>query len=104
MKYCFDIDGTSCTTDCHYKDASPYWNVIKKINSLYDEGHHIIFFTSRGYKSGEDWKDFTKNQLNSWKIKYHELIMGKPQFDLMIDDRVVNNEVWYKDNNIEIDV
>ena len=47
-KYCFDIDGTICTTDCHYDDARPYKNVIKKINSLYDEGNHIIFFTSRG--------------------------------------------------------
>ncbi len=42
-KYCFDIDGTICTTDCHYDDARPYKNVIKKINSLYDEGNHIIF-------------------------------------------------------------
>ncbi len=41
-------------TDCHYDDARPYKNVIKKINSLYDEGNHIIFFTSRGYKSGKD--------------------------------------------------
>ena len=42
-KYCFDIDGTICTTDCHYDDARPYKNVIKKINTLYDEGNHIIF-------------------------------------------------------------
>ena len=28
MKYCFDIDGTICTTDCHYKDAKPYKEVI----------------------------------------------------------------------------
>lgn len=101
-KYCFDIDGTICTTDCHYDDARPYKNVIKKINSLYDEGNHIIFFTSRGYKSGKDWKKYTANQLLEWKVKYHELIMGKPQFDLMVDDRVINNKAWYKEHSIDL--
>ena len=46
MRYCFDIDGTICTTDCHYEDAKPYKNVIKKINSLYNSGNSIILYTS----------------------------------------------------------
>ena len=37
MRYCFDIDGTICTTDCHYKDAKPYQEVIDWINKKYDE-------------------------------------------------------------------
>lgn len=102
-KYCFDIDGTICTTDCHYDDARPYKNVISKINSLYEDGNHIIFFTSRGYKSGIDWRQYTENQLSNWKVKYHELIMGKPQYDLMIDDRSINNQNWYEENNISLD-
>tara|TARA_Y100000741_G_scaffold362053_1_gene347115 strand:+ start:1152 stop:1466 length:315 start_codon:yes stop_codon:yes gene_type:complete len=104
MIYGIDIDGTICTTNCEYKDAKPYNEVIKKINLLYDEGHKIIFFTSRGYKSGIDWYDFTKKQIDTWGVKYHELKMGKPQFDLFIDDKAVSNTQWYRDNNLEVDI
>ena len=29
----------------------------------------------------------TKYQLNKWKLKYHKLIMGKPSYDIFIDDK-----------------
>ena len=32
MRYCFDIDGTICSTNCNYKDAVPYKEVIDWIN------------------------------------------------------------------------
>ena len=69
MRYCFDIDGTICTTDCHYEDAKPYKNVIKKINSLYNSGNSIILYTSRGSGSGIDWSEFTKKQVDDWGVK-----------------------------------
>ena len=103
MKYCFDIDGTVCSTDCEYIDAVPYKQVIDKINQLYDEGHYIQIFTSRGTESGTDWRDFTEGQLVKWNIKYHKLIMGKPSYDLFIDDRVVNAKAWNKENILEIE-
>ena len=103
MKYCFDIDGTVCSTDCEYIDAVPYKQVIDKINQLYDEGHYIQIFTSRGTESGADWREFTEGQLFKWNIKYHKLIMGKPSYDLFVDDRVVNAKVWNKENNLEIE-
>ena len=74
MIYGFDIDGTICSTNCDYKDAEPYKEVIKEINHLYNQGHTIIFFTSRGYKSGKDWYNFTLNQINNWNVNYHKLI------------------------------
>ena len=49
MRYCFDIDGTICSTNCEYKDAVPYLEVIEWINKKYDEGHHIQFVSSRSY-------------------------------------------------------
>ena len=53
--YCFDIDGTICTnTDGDYEQAVPFKEVIKKINSLYDMGYKIIFFTARGTTTGID--------------------------------------------------
>ena len=103
MKYCFDIDGTVCSTDCEYIDAVPYKQVIDKINQLYDEGHYIQIFTSRGTESGADWRDFTEGQLFKWNVKYHKLIMGKPSYDLFVDDRAVNAKVWNKENNLEIE-
>ncbi len=102
MIYGFDIDGTICSTNCDYKDAEPYKEVIKEINHLYNQGHTIIFFTSRGYKSGKDWYNFTLNQINNWNVNYHKLIMGKPQFDIFVDDKAINNLEWYKINNISI--
>ncbi len=103
MIYGIDIDGTICTTDCDYSNARPYKEIIKKINSLFDEGHTIIFYTSRGYKSGTDWYDFTKKQIDNWGVKYHELKMGKPQFDIFIDDKAISNIEWYRKNNLNIE-
>ena len=34
-----------------------------------------------------DWLDLTKNQLNEWGVKYHDVRVGKPQYDLWIDDK-----------------
>ncbi len=102
MRYCFDIDGTICTTDCHYKDAVPYQSVIDKINKLYDDGHQIEFFTSRGTSSGEDWYQFTLEQLTEWNINFHKLTLGKPSYDLFIDDRAINNKDWYKQETLDI--
>ena len=102
IRYCFDIDGTICSTNCHYKDAKPYDDVIEKINSLYNSGNSIILYTSRGSGSGTDWSEFTKNQVDSWGVKYHELLLGKPMYDIFVDDRAINNKEWYKQNNIEV--
>jgi len=103
IRYCFDIDGTICSTDCDYKDAIPYVDVINKINQLYDSENYIILFTSRGSGSGIDWYDLTKKQVDSWGIKYHELLMGKPRYDIFIDDRAINNQDWYELQNIKVD-
>ena len=102
MRYCFDIDGTICTTDCHYKDAKPYQEVINWINKKYDEGHHIQFFSSRGTMSGTNWLQFTLEQLDGWGVKYHGVKLGKPHYDIFIDDRSINNEAWYEEENIKV--
>ena len=37
------------------------------------------------------------NNLKSWKVNFHELFMGKPSFDILIDDKAFNyNENWIK--------
>jgi glycerol-3-phosphate cytidylyltransferase len=91
--YCFDIDGTICSTDgLHdYNKAEPFNDVIKKINEYYYSGDKVIMYTARGGTSGKNWREFTIEQLDKWGVKYHELITsGKPSCDYFIDDKAIN--------------
>ena len=82
-----DIDGTICNiTNGIYTDAKPKKTNIKKINKLYEKGN-TIYWTARGSITGANWLEFTKYQLDGWGCKYHEVRIGKPQYDLWIDDK-----------------
>ena len=99
MIYVFDIDGTLCTLvkNADYKKAQPLSNRIEKVNKLYDEGNTIIFFTARGYVTKIDWRELTLNQLEEWNVKYHELILGKPNADVYVDDKAINDLDFFND-------
>jgi hypothetical protein len=77
-----------------YSTAAPIQKAIDKVNRLYQEGHHIVFWTARGTISGIDWRQLTEDQLLSWGIQYHELRFGKPVYDYFIDDKNINSEDW----------
>ena len=95
MIYCFDIDGTLCdNTDGEYEKAEPYFDIVSQVKVLYDAGHRIILYTARGSTTGIDWRELTENQLCSWGVKYHELVMGKPHADIYIDDKGINIAEW----------
>lgn len=95
MIYCFDLDGTICTQDLDdYSKAEPFYNVINKINKLYDEGNTIIFFTARGTVTGINWREITEQQLKKWDVRYHKLLFGKPAADIYIDDKAINIKDW----------
>jgi len=90
MNVYVDIDETICyyKGDRDYNLALPLVDNIKKINTLYDEGHHIKYWTARGTVIKIDWFEVTKNQLDNWGCKYHELSVGeKPAYDLLICDK-----------------
>lgn len=90
MRIFVDIDGTICVTKNGYKNSQPIQKNIDKINALFDEGHHITYWTARGGNSGEDWTNLTKEQLQKWGCLYHELELGKPPYDVIIDDKALN--------------
>ena len=91
--YCFDIDGTLCAQEASdYSRAEPFHERIKRVNSLFAEGHRIVLFTARGSKSGIDWRESTLSQLAEWGVKYHELIVGKPHADFYIDDKAIHSD------------
>lgn len=92
-----DIDNTILDTDgLNYENTKPMKDRIKKINDLYDEGHTIVYWTARGTLSGIDYYDLTKSQLDKFGVKYHELKLKKPAYDLFIDDKNVNSEEYFK--------
>lgn len=94
-----DIDDTICHLKIagNYESAYPINGAVDKVNKLYEEGHHIVFWTARGTVSGIDWEPLCKRQLREWGFKYHELKMGKPAYDVFIDDKNVNSKHWLND-------
>lgn len=106
--YVIDIDGTicdkpECREDGGYESSIPKIDRIEKINQLYDSGNIIKYFTARGMgRSGDNpeqaiemFYEITKNQLNSWGCKYHQLILGKPSADYYIDDKGINDNDFF---------
>jgi len=97
MIYYVDIDHTIFNTQgMDYENSKPIIDRIEKINKLYDEGHTIVYWTARGSGSGKDWSELTKEQFKRYGVKYHTLKFGKPVYDLFIDDKNINSEVYFK--------
>ena len=82
------------TQNADYPNAKPIAKNIAKVNDMYNSGHQITMWTARGTVTGIDWYQLTLTQLQSWGVKFHNLKMGKPAFDLFIDDKVLNTRRW----------
>ena len=94
----WEMDGVLCSqTEGDYVNAVPQKDMIKMLNKFYNEGYKIIIYTSRYMgrnsediiKTYKDGYEFTFKQLKNWGIKFHELFLGKPRYDILIDDRSV---------------
>ena len=98
----FDFDGTICTLvpDRQYHLIQPRWEVINKLNKLYDDGFQIIVLTGRGMityagdiqKIEERYRIEIEDFLLRYGIKYHKLMFGKPSADYYVDDKGLNVE------------
>ena len=107
MKIYVDIDGTICHTThdegkWNYKECTPIMDRIEYINSLYDKGHRIVYWTARGSSTPNDKKriarltEMTKKHLKEWGAKHHDLSVGeKPDYDLYIDDKSINCNAFF---------
>jgi hydroxymethylpyrimidine pyrophosphatase-like HAD family hydrolase len=93
-----DIDETICyyNGERDYNIAIPHTERIEKINNLFNDGHTIIYWTARGTLTNKNWFQITLGQLTSWGCKFHELRMGKPAYDLFIDDKNINSETYFQ--------
>ena len=104
MNIYIDIDGTICETPCEngvnqYEKSTPIPERIRAANRLYEQGNFITYWTARGGNSGTDWTELTTRQLEEWGCKYHNLKIGKPNYDIYIDDKSYNvNSYWCTHN------
>ena len=93
-----DIDETIFNTPKgnprDYTKSTPIIENVEKANKLYDQGHEIVYWTARGSKSGLDWYDLTKSQLEKYGVKHHSLRCDKPYYDFFIDDKGLNVDDW----------
>ena len=103
----FDLDDVICFRPTGYEDlgpekysyCQPYKETIQLVNSLYNDGYKIIIYTARGMSqfSGNIVEIYSKlynqtnDQLKSWEVKYHQLVMGKIHYDVLIDDKSLNS-------------
>lgn len=98
MKFMVDIDGTICNnTNGDYQNAKPYSNRIERMNRLYEEGNEVHYWTARGMSSGKDWQELTRKQFDEWGVKYTSLNFNKPSYDLWVDDKCMNEELFFGD-------
>jgi hypothetical protein len=99
-----DLDGTLCTlTKGNYSDAVPLQYAIDNLNKMHDLGYYIVIFTARyglrapdrqyqqGYEEAINW-------LKKYNVKFSEFRMGKPPYDIHIDDKSIRCEPNYPDH------
>jgi mannose-6-phosphate isomerase-like protein (cupin superfamily) len=100
MKYYIDLDNTLCRShNSDYPNSSPIVERIEKVNQLKKDGHKIIIWTARGATTGIDHRELTLKQLAEWNILYDELLMGKPDYDIYIDDKSFNVDTYWPVSN-----
>lgn len=96
-----DIDETICDTpeNRDYSQSTPISERIDKVNSLYEQGHTIVYWTARGTGTGLDWGETTEKQFKDWGVLYHELRFGKPIYDLFIDDKNIESNTYFNEDS-----
>jgi hypothetical protein len=95
-KYFIDLDNTLCKTEnSDYKNSTPIVERIQYVNNLKLNGNHITIWTARGATSGIDHKELTIQQLKEWNVQYDDILMGKPNYDVYIDDKSFNVETFW---------
>ena len=102
LKIFIDLDNTMCLTEgSDYENSQPILERIRYINKLKEDGNFITIWTARGSKSGINHKELTLKQLEKWGVKYDNLLMEKPSYDMYIDDKSFNVDSFWPVPNIE---
>ena len=98
LRICIDLDGTICDIRQEgqtYAEVKVKPGAAERIRALRRAGHTIVIQTARnmgstGHNVGKALKNVGKNTfdwLEKNGIEYDEIFFGKPNADVMIDDR-----------------
>lgn len=101
-----DVDDTILITENRdYKNSKPIQEIIDVINNLYNKGWKVILYTARGQLSNnfniEKIEKEVRPILEDWlirnKVKYSELVMGKPYSSTVyVDDKAIRPDEFLK--------
>lgn len=87
-----DLDGTLCSEERTFERplAKPIDGSAQSLKRLKEEGWTIVIWTARG------WEQYrvTERWLQDNDMTYDQLLMGKPQFQFLVDDRAVGFTGW----------
>jgi len=96
-----DFDDTlSLTTVRDWENAEPNWQIINKINNLYDKGWQILIITARGQLScdgdtdaaDKKYRKLIETWLSKYHVKYHKLSFNKYLAAMYLDDKSITPE------------
>jgi uncharacterized HAD superfamily protein len=75
-----------------YVKKEPIAMAVSSLEKLKEKGHTVFLFTARW----EDDRQVTEEWLETHGFKglYEALVMGKPHYDVLIDDRALRFEDW----------
>jgi len=88
-----EIDFEKVDKDCkELMKARPIKGAAESVRKLYEEGHTIVFYTSRNQGS----KAITRKWLKKHGFPFHHIEMEKFVAHVYIDDRAINGCDWKK--------
>jgi len=105
MRIVVDLDGTICTLKKPgetYRDAVPLPGAVETLQRYKREGHYIIIHTARNMRTCEgnvgkimaSIGKLTLDWLERYSVPYDELVFGKPDGDIYIDDKALRFGSW----------
>jgi hypothetical protein len=86
------MDGVICEERTTFERslAKPIEGAIEALQGMRAQGYFITIYTSRGWQEYQS----TKEWLDRYKVPYDLLLLGKPIYDLYIDDRAIHFTKW----------
>lgn len=95
-----DIDGVLATKLDNGKYPEDYVKkkaldgAIEGLKLLNAFGYYVYLFTARHEEDREVTEQWLKE--HGFEGLYQELILGKPKYDVLIDDRAIRHDNWNK--------
>ena len=99
IQVAFDLDGVlASNNNGDYENAAPLKEGIEAINKVYDLGYDVTIYTARFGKRSPGFQyqmgyELTLTWLRKNGVKFHRLIMGKPAYDIVADDKAVRIDI-----------